>query len=89
MPGFSERLIMTDEIENLVLIQLRSIRADISEVKDAIGGLATRMLRLESAMLSVKREVADGFEFDLHQQSKVDQMESRIKRIEVRLGLID
>jgi hypothetical protein len=80
---------MTEEIENIVLFQLRLTRADISEVKIAIDGLATRMSRLESAMLSVKREIADGFECDISQQSRADKLETRINRIEARLGLIE
>ena len=80
---------MTEEIENIVLVQLRLIRSEISEVKVAIDGLATRMSRLESAMLSVKREIADGFECDINQQSRADRLESRINRIEARLGLFE
>jgi hypothetical protein len=80
---------MTEEIGNLVLIQLRLIRAEIGEIKGAIDSLATRMSRLESAMLSVKREIADGFECDITQQSRADKFETRINRIEARLGLIE
>ena len=80
---------MTEEIENLVLVQLRLIRAEIGEIKGAIDSLATRMSRLESAMLSVKREIADGFECDITQQSRADKLETRINRIEARLGLIE
>jgi len=38
-------------------------------------------------MLSVKREVADGFEAEIHQQNANDRIIERLERIERRLDL--
>lgn len=53
---------MTENIDNLVLEHLRHIRSKVDKTEESIDDLKIIMARLESAMLSVKREVADGFE---------------------------
>jgi outer membrane murein-binding lipoprotein Lpp len=73
--------------ENLVLEHLRHIRAKVDKTADDVSDLKTRMSRLESAMLSVKREVADGFEAEIRQQSAFDKLTERVQRIERRLEL--
>jgi hypothetical protein len=45
------------------------------------------MSRLETAMLSVKREVNDGFEADINQNRRNDRINERLDRIEQRLEL--
>jgi hypothetical protein len=76
-------------IENLMLEHFRGLRASIGQVIDEIQDLKLRMSRLESAMLSVKREVADGFEAEIHQQTTNDKIIKRLERIERRLDLQD
>lgn len=73
--------------ENIVLEHLRHIRTKVDKTADDVADLKTRMSRLESAMLSVKREVADGFEAEIRQQTTLDKLAERIQRIERRLEL--
>ena len=80
---------MTENIDNLVLEHLRHIRSKIDQTADDVRDLKSRMFRLESAMLSVKREVADGFEAEIHQQSTNDRIIERLERIERRLEIQD
>ncbi len=78
---------MAENIDNIVLEHLRHIRSKVDKTEQSIDDLKIRMSRLESAMLAVKREVADGFESEIHQQSFNDKIIERIERIERRLEL--
>jgi hypothetical protein len=80
---------MTDNIDNLVLEHLRHIRGKVDKNEKEMDALKTRMTRLELAMVSVKREVSDGFEADIHQHKTNDSLLSRIERIESQLDLHD
>ena len=79
---------MTDNVENLVLEHLRHIRARVDQIADDMGDLKHRMSSLESAMVSVKHEVAHGDETDARQQVTLDKLVDRIQRIENRLELL-
>jgi len=78
---------MAENIDNIVLEHLRHIRSKVDKTEQSIDDLKIRMSRLESAMLTVKREVADGFGSEIHQQSFNDKIIERIERIERRLEL--
>jgi hypothetical protein len=80
---------MTDNTDNLVLEHLRHIRGKVDKNENDMDALKTRMTRLEIAMVSVKREVSDGFEADIYQHKANDSLLSRIERIERRLDLHD
>lgn len=54
-----------------------------------MSDLKHRMSSLESAMVSVKHEVAHGDETDARQQVIIDKIIDRIQRIERRLELND
>ena len=77
---------MTD---NLILEHLRHIRSKVDKNEKEMADLKLRMTRLESAMLSVKREVADGFEAEIHQQTINDRIMERLERIERRLEITE
>jgi molecular chaperone DnaK (HSP70) len=77
---------MTD---NIILEHLRHIRSKVDQTNSDIADLKLRMSRLESAMLSVKREVSDGFEAEIHQQTINDKINERLERIERRLDIND
>lgn len=53
---------MTAEIENLVLEQLRYIRADLSDIKAELKDLKYRMTSLESMMAGVKYEAMESID---------------------------
>ena len=79
---------MTDIVENLVLEHLRHIRWRVDQIADDITDLKHRMSSLESAMVTVKHEVAHGDETDARQQVTLDKLADRIQRIETRLDLL-
>ena len=78
---------MTDSVESLILEHLRHIRAKVDSTADNIDDLKVRMSSLESAMVSVKREVNHGEDVDARQQVSLDKLLKRIERIESRLEL--
>lgn len=79
---------MTDNVENIVLEHLRHIRGRVDQIADDMSDLKHRMSSLESAMVSVKHEVAYGDETDARQQVTLDKLVDRIQRIEKRLELL-
>ena len=76
---------MGESVENLILEQLRHIRARVDQVADDMSDLKHRMSSLEHSMVAVKREVASGDETDARQQISIDKLVDRIERIERRL----
>jgi outer membrane murein-binding lipoprotein Lpp len=78
---------MSDNVENLVLEHLRHIRSRVDQIADDMSDLKHRMSSLESAMVSVKHEVAYGDETDARQQVTIDKIIDRIQRIERRLEI--
>jgi tRNA A-37 threonylcarbamoyl transferase component Bud32 len=79
-----------EKLEKLSLLmfeQMKHIRKTVERTAEDVQDLKVRMGRLESAMLSVKREVADGFESDIRQQNSIDKINERLDRIERRLEL--
>jgi outer membrane murein-binding lipoprotein Lpp len=80
---------MSDNMENIVLEHLRHIRSRVDQIADDMSDLKHRMSSLESAMVSVKHEVAHGDETDARQQVTIDKIIDRIQRIERRLELND
>ena len=47
---------MTENIENLVLEQLRAIRADIASVKEDTREIKSRLIMAESGIASLRRD---------------------------------
>jgi outer membrane murein-binding lipoprotein Lpp len=80
---------MSYNVENIVLEHLRHIRSRVDQIADDMSDLKHRMSSLESAMVTVKHEVAHGDETDARQQVTLDKIIDRIQRIERRLELND
>ena len=91
---------MTDNIENLVLEQLRGLRSQIEGVRTEITTLRTEMRsefqdvkhrlgRLEIAITTSRRDNIGTQEDVYRQQAAMDRMNARIERIERRLELAD
>jgi outer membrane murein-binding lipoprotein Lpp len=78
---------MAENTENLVLEHLRHIRSKVDQIADDMSDLKHRMSSLESAMVSVKHEIAHGDDTDARQQMTLDKLAERIQRIENRLEL--
>jgi hypothetical protein len=66
---------MSDRPEDLVLILLRGIRADISAIKGDMAEVKERLGLLEAGYASVSR--------------RLDRMGGDVERIKVRLDLVD
>jgi hypothetical protein len=82
---------MTDNTENLVIEHLKAIRNELHDFRnrfdDEMDDIKTRISGLETAMVSVKREVNYGDEVDARQQVTLDRILKRLDRLERRLEL--
>ena len=89
---------MVDSPENLVLTQLRAIRADISDVQGSLGEIKRRLTNLESGQasiiqhlgnLAIIQHLGNLASADAQQQVATDGLTERLVRIERRLELRD
>jgi septation ring formation regulator EzrA len=80
---------MVDSPENLVLTQLRAIRADISDVQGSLGEVKRRLANLESGQASIIQHLGNLASADAQQQLATDGLSERLVRIERRLELRD
>lgn len=82
---------MTDNTENLAIEHLKAIRNELRDFRnrfdDEMDDIKTRISGLETAMVSVKREVNYGDEVDARQQVTLDRILKRLDRLERRLEL--
>jgi len=74
-------------MENMMFEILKSIQADIRDIRSKQHETLVRITKLETAMLSVKREIAYAFEADIHQNHRDDRINARLDCIERRLDL--
>ena len=80
---------MVDDPENLVLSQLRAIRADISDVQGSLGEIKRRLTNLEGGQASIIQHLGHLAAADAQQQLASDGLTERLVRIERRLDLRD
>lgn len=80
---------MVDSPENLVLTQLRAIRADISDVQGSLGEVKRRLANLESGQASIIPHLGNLASADAQQQLATNGVTERLVRIERRLELRD
>ena len=80
---------MTESVENLVLEQLRIIRADLASVKDDTREIKTRLAVVESGIASLRRDNGDFATTQAAQHLAYDRLAERVERIERRLDLAD
>jgi len=73
---------MTEDIDNLVLEQLRAIRGDLGEIKETLTDHTRQLLRVREDIHNVQGDV-------LRHDDRFARLELRLDRIEKRLGLID
>jgi hypothetical protein len=73
---------MTDDVENIVLDQLRAIRTELARVADDVRGLRTEMMSVRHHVrgLELAQDVDHG---------DIATIRSRLDRIERRLELTD
>ena len=80
---------MTDNIESLVLEQLRAIRAEQDKHSERFRRLEARMGNLETTVAALRRDLARMYGEIVEQHTHADQLVARIERIERRLELQD
>jgi tetrahydromethanopterin S-methyltransferase subunit G len=82
---------MSDNVENLVLEQLRAIRNDIQASRDEnraeFSEIKHRLSRVESSLAHMRGEHVGTQEDVYRQQSVIDTIKERLQRIEKRLDL--
>lgn len=78
---------MAENIENLVLEQLRAIRSDIAAVKEDTREIKSRLVIVESGIASLRRDGGDYSASIADQHLRYDRINDRIERIEKLLEL--
>jgi len=82
---------MTETVENIVVEQLKALRNDIREFRQANteehADLKARLSHLEAVVLTIKRNDLETASETARQQISIDQIMQRIERIERRLEL--
>jgi predicted nucleic acid-binding Zn-ribbon protein len=73
---------MTDEVESLVLEQLRLIRKSQEEMREDILDIKIRLSATERHLGELQLQVAA-------LNSRMDRFDERMARVERRLGLVD
>ena len=73
---------MTDDVENLVLEQLRLIRKSQEEMREDILDIKIRLSATERHLGEVQLQLAA-------LNSRMDRIDERLARVERRLGLVD
>lgn len=79
---------MPDNIENLVLEQLRLIRADQATIKDDIRDMKNRLTTLEGGQGTLMQHMGHLTSSIAQQQISFDRFGDRVERIEKRLELV-
>ncbi len=80
---------MVDSPVNLVLTQLRDIRADISHVQVTLGEIGRRLTNLEGGQAAIIQHLGQLAAADAQQRLATDGLTERLVRIERRLNLRD
>lgn len=73
---------MTNEIENLVLEQLRAVRGDLGQIKETLADHSRQFIRVRSDIHELKGDL-------LRHDENFARVELRLEHIEKRLGLIE
>jgi hypothetical protein len=80
---------MADEPINIVLEHLRTMRADMHEVKDILREHGSRLTRIEITMAGIRREQANDAENSAHLEARVDRLYEELERVKRRLEIIE
>lgn len=82
---------MTENVENLIVEQLRAIRNDMREFRQVNtqehSDIKARLASLESAIVGVKRNEVDTAADLARRQVSLDNLAARVERLERRLEL--
>ena len=73
---------MTDNVDYLILEHLKAIRGDLDTLKSDMRDVKTRLLSMESYQAANHLDSA-------RQSSRLDELDTRLARLEVRANLTD
>ncbi|CAN5365553.1 hypothetical protein BH10PSE6_BH10PSE6_49170 [soil metagenome] len=80
---------MVEFPEDLILAQLRAIRADLADVQGSLGEIKGRLTNVEGSFASIIQHLGHLAAADAQQQVAVDRITERLVRIERRLDLLE
>lgn len=78
---------VTENIENLILEHLRTIRTEVAAVKEDTREIKQRLTSLEAAVAGLRRDSAHLYGDMADQHARYDRLAERVERIERRLDL--
>ena len=78
---------MADDVENLMLEHLKRFPATLERMDGRIAELTIRQTETHTAVLSLRRDQINDAEVAAHLQVQLDQVRSRLDRLERRLEL--
>ena len=78
---------MAENIDSLVLEQLRAIRADIGGVKDDTREIKSRLTSVEQGIAGLRKESASNYGDIIDTHQRYDRLAERLDRIEKRLEI--
>ena len=78
---------MADNVENLMLEQLKRFQATLESMQHDIRELKVRQSETHSAVLALRRDHLGDAETTAHMQMQMDRFQDRLDRIERRLDL--
>ncbi len=83
---------MSDNVENLILEQLRALRSEIisfrTESQSEFSEVKHRLTRIESSLAGMRGENVGTQEDVYRQQGVIDLIKERLQKIEKRLELV-
>ena len=80
---------MVDSRDELVMKQLRAIRAEMSDVQGSLGKIKRRLANLECGQASIIQHLGNLATADALQQLAIDGLNDRLARMERKLELRD
>lgn len=78
-----------EELASVTLEHLRLIRAQQSDQGEQLGRIESRLSSLENTVAGMRRDLAHMYGDVVEGHTRMDQLTSRIERIERRLNLRD
>ncbi len=76
-----------DDVENLILEQLRTVRASIDQVHEDMREVKSRLTSIEQSLSSSRRDTVQLYGDVADQHARFDRLAERVERIERRLEL--
>ncbi|MCY7305510.1 MAG: hypothetical protein LH632_05060 [Rhodoferax sp.] len=76
-----------DDVENIIIGDLRAIRADVGTVKEDVRELKNRMANLEGGQAMIMQNLGHQASVNAQQHLSYDRIIERIEKLEKRLEI--